>query len=101
MISQYDVEIDQDGDGATLVGTVTIDGTQRKLVIDRIEGQKFGVDLIGKEIMDLADFVSAMKEFTEARKELDGKLDHYFYGANFAYKLMLEKVQAIQKRINY
>lgn len=50
--------------------------------------------------MDLADIVSAMKEFTEARKELNGKLDHFFCGANSAYKLMLEKVQAIQKRIN-
>jgi hypothetical protein len=69
-------------------------------MIDRIEGQKFGVDLIGKEIMDLADLISAMKGITEARKESDGKLDHFFFGANSAYKLMLEKVQAIQKRIN-
>ena len=68
-------------------------------MIDRIEGQKFGVDLIGKEIVDLASIIVKMKEFAGVRKELNGKLDHFFCGADSAYGLMLEKVQAIQKRI--
>lgn len=68
-------------------------------MIDRIEGQKFGVDLIGKEVADLSYTILRMKEFVGARKELNGNLDHFFCGAESAYGLMLEKVQAIQKQI--
>lgn len=74
MISQYDVEIDQDGDGATLVGTVTINGTQRKLVINGA-GRDLGVELDGESCPD--ELAEELGRWTEPFNPVQETLDEH------------------------
>lgn len=55
MIEKYDVEIDADGDGANMVGTVTILGHEHKINISA-SGRDLMVELDGKPAPDGMEF---------------------------------------------